>query len=42
MGNYIFGKNTVANALSHNDSIKELYMVPSFQDERINKLVKQN
>ena len=42
MGNYIFGKNTVANALSHNDSIKELYMVPSFQDERIKKLLKQN
>lgn len=42
MGNYIFGKNTVANALSHNDSIKEIYMVSSFQDERINKLIKQN
>ena len=42
MGNYIFGKNTIANALAHNDSIKELYMVPSFQDERINKLLKQN
>ena len=42
MGNYIFGKNTIANALAHNDSIKELYMVPNFQDDRINKLVKQN
>ena len=42
MGNYIFGKNTLANAISHNDSIKEIYMVPSFQDERINKLIKQN
>ena len=42
MGNYIFGKNTIANALAHNDSIKELYIAPSFQDERINKLVKQN
>jgi len=42
VGNYIFGKNTVANALSHNDSIKEIYMVSSFQDERINKLIKQN
>ena len=42
MGNYIFGKNTLANAISHNDSIKEIYMVPSFQDERINKLIKQS
>ena len=42
MENYIFGKNTLANALAHNDSIKEIYMVPNFQDERINKLLKQN
>lgn len=41
MGNYIFGKNTIANALSHNDTLKEVYLSPNFKDERISLLLKK-
>lgn len=42
MKNYIFGKNTVTNALAHNDTLGELYMTPNFKDDRIAKLLKHN
>lgn len=41
MKNYIYGKNMLANALSHNDSIKHLVMTSSFHDDRISKLIKE-
>lgn len=41
MKEYIFGKNTLANALKNNQSIKIVYMSPSFQDERVSKLLKE-
>ncbi len=39
MKEYIFGKNTLANALKNNQSIKIVYMSPSFQDDRVTKLL---
>ena len=41
MKEYIFGKNTLANALKNNQSIKIVYMSPSFQDDRVTKLLKE-
>ena len=41
MKEYIFGKNTLANALKNNRSIKIVYMSPSFQDDRVTKLLKE-
>ena len=40
MKNFIFGKNTIANALEHNDSLKRILVSSSFKDERIFKLLK--
>ena len=40
MKNYIFGKNTICNALDHNDSLKRILMSPSFHDDRISRLLK--
>ena len=40
MKNFIFGKNTIANALEHNDSLKRVLVSSSFKDERIFKLLK--
>ena len=42
MKDYIFGKNTIANAIEHNSSLKRVLMTSSFRDERIFKLLKQN
>ena len=42
MKNYIFGKNTIANALEHNDSISEIYIAPNFHDDRIHNLLRKN
>lgn len=42
MKNYIFGKNTIANALAHNESILEIYFAPSFKDDRISSLLKKS
>lgn len=39
--NYIFGKNTLANALDHNSSLKYVYVTSSFKDERIFLLLKK-
>ncbi|MDD7736269.1 MAG: 23S rRNA (guanosine(2251)-2'-O)-methyltransferase RlmB [Bacilli bacterium] len=39
--NYIFGKNTLANALEHNSSLKNVYVTSSFKDERIFSLLKK-
>jgi 23S rRNA (guanosine2251-2'-O)-methyltransferase len=41
MKDYIYGKNMVANALSHNDSISNIMMTSSFRDDRIFKLLKE-
>lgn len=41
MKEYIFGKNTLANALKNNQSIKIVYMSPSFQDDRVTQLLKE-
>lgn len=41
MKEYIFGKNTLANALKNNQSIKIVYMSPTFQDDRVTKLLKE-
>ena len=40
MKNFIFGKNTIANALEHNDSLKRILVSSSFKDDRIFKLLK--
>ena len=40
MKNFIFGKNTIANALEHNDSLKRVLVSSSFKDDRIFKLLK--
>ena len=40
MKNFIFGKNTIANALEHNDSLKRVLVSSSFKDNRIFKLLK--
>lgn len=40
MKNFIFGKNTIANALEHNDSLKRILVSSSFRDERISRLLK--
>ena len=40
MKNFIFGKNTIANALEHTDSLKRILVSSSFKDERIFKLLK--
>ena len=42
MAEYIYGKNTIANALSHNDSINQIFMAKNFSDPRIEKLLKQS
>lgn len=42
MKNYIFGKNTVANALAHNDSLSEVFVVQNLKDDRINNLLKKS
>ncbi len=39
--NYIFGKNTLANALEHNSSLKYVFATSSFKDERIFSLLKK-
>lgn len=39
--NYIFGKNTLANALEHNSSLKYVFAASSFKDERIFSLLKK-
>ena len=40
MKNFIFGKNTITNALEHNDSLKRVLVSSSFKDDRIFKLLK--
>ena len=40
MKNFIFGKNTIANALEHNDSLKRILVSSSFKDDRIFKFLK--
>ena len=39
--NYIFGKNTLANALEQNSSLKYVFATSSFKDERIFSLLKK-
>ena len=39
--NLIYGKNTVANALAHNDGVKRIWMGSSFKDDRIFRLLKE-
>ena len=40
MKNFIFGKNTILNALEHNNSLKKIIISNSFKDDRISKLIK--
>lgn len=42
MGNYIFGKNTTLNALSHNKTVKKVFLSNNFKDERIFNQLKKN
>lgn len=37
----IYGKNTVANALAHNDGVQRVWIGTSFKDERIFRLLKE-
>ena len=41
MKNYIFGKNTICNALDHNDSLKRVLLTSTFKDARVSKLLKE-
>lgn len=41
MKNYIYGKNTLANALERNTTIKQVFLIGNFQDARISKLLKE-
>lgn len=37
----IYGKNTVANALAHNDGVQRVWIGTSFKDDRIFRLLKE-
>lgn len=39
--NLIYGKNTVANALAHNDGIRRIWIGSTFKDDRIFRLLKE-
>ena len=39
--NYIYGKNTVLNALDASFKIKDIYLVKEFKDLRIERLIKE-
>lgn len=42
MSNYIYGKNTVCNALDTNVKIEKVFIANNFKDERISSLIKKN
>lgn len=42
MSNYIYGKNTVCNALDANVKIEKVFIANNFKDERISSLIKKN
>ena len=41
MKNYVYGKNACKNALSRNDTVKNIYLLHAFKDQLIFSLIKQ-
>lgn len=41
MKNYVYGINTSRNALMHNQTIKNIYLLNGFKNPQIYKLIKE-